>query len=141
MMIKMALVTMLFSAALQAASIDITNATVREPLPGRTLSSGYFSLKNTGQEPIALKSVTSILFGSVELHTHRMVDGMMQMTQLDQITIAAGEQLHLQPGGMHLMLFNPTETIQVGLQVPLELHWSDGTIQSVQATVTRIPKQ
>jgi hypothetical protein len=70
-----------------------------------------------------------------------MVDGMMQMTEIDQIVVEPGQQVHLQPGGLHLMLFRPVQKISLGQQVQLRLHWSDGTSQEVQASVTRIPKQ
>ncbi len=131
----------LLSFNLWAAQVDITNATVREPLPGKSLSAGYFSLHNKGTAQIALVSVSSSNFGAVELHTHQMVDGMMQMTQVDQMVVEPGQQVHLQPGGLHLMLFRPVQKISLGQQVQLRLHWSDGTSQEVQASVTRIPKQ
>jgi len=131
----------LLSFNLWAAQVDITNATVREPLPGKSLSAGYFSLHNKGTAQIALVSVSSSNFGAVELHTHQMVDGMMQMTEIDQIVVEPGQQVHLQPGGLHLMLFRPVQKVSLGQQVQLRLHWSDGTSQEVQASVTRIPKQ
>lgn len=124
-----------------AGQVEISNATVRQPLPGKTLSAGYFSMKNTGTDPIALIAVSSPQFDSVELHTHQMVDGMMQMAEVDKIAIPPGQSVHLQPGGFHLMLFGPAQVIQLGQQVPLQLRWSDGTTLSVDANVTRIPKQ
>ena len=124
-----------------AGQVEISNATVRQPLPGKTLSAGYFSVKNNGSQTIALVAVTSSQFDSVELHTHQMTDGMMQMVEVEHFEVSAGQSVHLQPGGLHLMLFGPTAPIQVGQQVPLQLRWSDGTTQSVQANVTRIPKQ
>ncbi len=131
----------LLSFNLWAAQVEITNATVREPLPGKSLSAGYFSLHNKGPAPVALVSVNSNNFGAIELHTHKMVGGMMQMTEIDQIVVEPGQQVHLQPGGLHLMLFRPVQKISLGQQVQLRLQWSDGTSQEVQASVTRIPKQ
>jgi hypothetical protein len=131
----------LFTFNLWAAQVDINNATVRAPLPGKTLSAGYFSLHNKGTAQVALVSVSSNNFGAVELHTHQMVDGMMQMSEIDQIVVEPGQQIHLQPGGLHLMLFRPVQKISVGQQIQLRLQWSDGTSQEVQASVTRIPKQ
>ncbi len=135
------LVISLFSFNLWAVQVEISNMTVREPLPGKTLSAGYFTIKNTGTTSAALVAVSSPLFGAVELHTHQMVDGMMQMTEIEQIVVEPGQQVHLQPGGLHLMLFRPTVKISQGQNVPLQLRWSDGTEQKVLASVTRIPKQ
>ncbi|TXH92966.1 MAG: copper chaperone PCu(A)C [Rheinheimera sp.] len=131
----------LFSFNLWASQVEVNNATVREPLPGKSLSAGYFSLHNKGPAQIALVSVSSNNFGAVELHTHQMIDGMMQMTAVDRIVVEPGQQVHLQPGGLHLMLFRPVQKISLGQQVQLRLQWSDGTSQEVQASVTRIPKQ
>ena len=94
-----------------AGQVEISNATVRQPLPGKTLSAGYFSMKNTGTDPIALIAVSSPQFDSVELHTHQMVDGMMQMAEVDKIAIPPGQSVHLQPGGFHLMLFGPAQVV------------------------------
>lgn len=131
----------LLSCTLWAGQVEVTNATVREPLPGKSLSAGYFSVNNKGTEQIALVAVSSDSFGKVELHSHQMVDGMMQMIEVEKIVVAPGQQVHLQPGGLHLMLFRPEQKISLGQHIKLRLHWSDGTIQDVQASVTRIPKQ
>lgn len=130
----------LFSFNLWAFQVEVSNVTVREPLPGKTLSAGYFSLKNSGAVQVSLIAVSSPQFGSIELHTHQMVDGMMQMAEIDKIAVDPGQQVHLQPGGLHLMLFRPTTKISQGQNIPLLLHWSDGTEQRVLANVTRIPK-
>lgn len=131
----------LLSFNLWANQVEVVNATVREPLPGKTLSAGYFSIKNNSENAVALVAVTSSVFASIELHTHRLEDGMMTMAEIDKIVVEPGQQIHLQPGGLHLMLFRPAEKIHLGQKIPLQLQWSDGTKQAVEATVTRIPKQ
>lgn len=122
-----------------AVAIDIENATVRLPLPGKTLSAGYFSIRNTDNQDKVLVEVRSPQFGLIELHKHEMKDGMMQMVSVDAIQVAAGQTVHLQPGGLHLMLFRPVKPLVLGEQVQLTLHWADGSLQQVSATVTRIP--
>lgn len=122
-----------------SVAIDIENATVRLPLPGKTLSAGYFSIRNTDNQDKVLVEVRSPQFGLIELHKHEMKDGMMQMVSVDAIQVAAGQTVHLQPGGLHLMLFRPVKPLVLGEQVQLTLHWADGSLQQVSATVTRIP--
>ncbi len=141
MKVKLAAAVLLSSMAAQAADVDVSNATVRLPLPGKTLSAAYLSMKNQSAQPVALLAVRSPWFESIELHQHAMVDGMMRMQQIDNIEVPAGETVHLQPGGLHLMLFGPKQSLSLEHQVPLELQWSDGTIQLLKATVTKIPKQ
>lgn len=128
----------LFSAT-PTMAVDIENATVRLPLPGKTLSAGYFSIRNTDTEDKVLVAVSSPQFGLVELHQHVMKNGMMQMLSVDAITVAAGQTVHLQPGGLHLMLFRPVKPLVLDEPVNLTLQWADGSQQQVTATVTRIP--
>lgn len=140
---KFRLATALFFCPLfaQSAEVTVSNATVRLPLPGKSLSAAYLSMSNTSSQSIALVAVRSPWYDSIELHQHRMTDGMMRMEQTDKIEIAAGQTVHLQPGGLHLMLFGPKQQLSLQHQVPLELQWSDGTVQQLTATVTKIPKQ
>jgi hypothetical protein len=133
----LALICLLSSAA--AKAVEVENATVRLPLPGKTLSAGYFSIRNTGGQDIALLGVSSGQFGLIELHQHTMKDGMMQMVGVETIKVPAGQTVHLQPGGLHLMLFRPVKPLALGEQVVLTLQWSDGSRQQVSATVTKIP--
>lgn len=124
-----------------AAEVNIVNSTVRQPLPGRTVSAGYFSMINNGQQPISLVAASSPWFEKVELHQHSFVDGMMRMQQVDSIVVAPDQTVHLQPGGLHLMLFQPKQSLQLEQQVPIELAFDNGLKISVMAVVTKIPKQ
>ena len=132
-----ALIWLVSSAGVFA--VEVENATVRLPLPGKTLSAGYFSLSNNTAQDKSLVAVSSTQFGLIELHRHEMKDGMMKMVKLDAIDVPAGQTVHLQPGGLHLMLFRPVKPLVLSQQVELTLQWADGSQQQVVATVTRIP--
>lgn len=126
---------------LQAAEVQITNSTVRQPLPGRTVSAGYFTIHNSGSEAVSLVAATSPWFGKVELHQHSYIDGMMRMERVERIEIAPRQTVHLQPGGLHLMLFSPNQQLQLDQQVPIEVELDNGQKLAVMAVVTKIPKQ
>ena len=132
-----------FAASLQvlAAEVQIINSTVRQPLPGRTVSAGYFTINNSSAQTINLVAASSPWFGKVELHQHSYVDGMMRMERVNSIPVAPNQTVHLQPGGLHLMLFTPNQPLQLGQQVPIELELDNGQKISVAAVVTKIPKQ
>jgi len=132
-----------FAVSLQAlaAEVQIINSTVRQPLPGRTVSAGYFSIHNTGTQTISLVAATSPWFEKAELHQHSYVDGMMRMEHVDSIVVAPNQTVHLQPGGLHLMLFTPNQSLLLDQQVPIELVFDNGQKISVTAVVTKIPKQ
>lgn len=130
-----------FCLTASAADVEIHHATVRQPLPGRDVSAGYFSITNHTTRPLSIIEATSPWFGKIELHQHVVVDGMMRMQQVTAIDVAPQQTIHLQPGGLHLMMFNPKQTLPLGAQLPLELKTSDGKIFQVAAIITRIPKQ
>lgn len=132
-----------FAASLQvlAAEVQIINSTVRQPLPGRTVSAGYFTINNSSTQTVSLVAANSPWFEKVELHQHSYVDGMMRMEHVDSIVVGPNQTVHLQPGGLHLMLFTPKQALQLDQQVPIELELDNGQKISVAAVVTKIPKQ
>lgn len=121
------------------SAVEVTNATIRLPLPGKTVSAGYFTLTNPDGVASKLINVTSPEFGLIELHTHQQVDGMMQMRQVEHVEVPAGATVHFQPGGLHLMLFRPVHPLKADSIVHLTLHWSTGQSQEVVPTITQIP--
>ncbi len=127
------------SAAAAQAELLVTDATVREMLPGRSMTAGYFSIKNNNKVPVELIGASSSQFGSVELHQHSHKDGMMKMEQVQSVIIEAGEQVQFQPGGLHLMLFDAKTNLMKGQQIPLQLTFKDGQSIEVQALVSEIP--
>ena len=129
------------SFQLMAAEVQIINSTVRLPLPGRSVSAGYLTINNHSDQAVSVVAATSPWFEKVELHQHSDVDGMMRMQQIDRIVIAPNQTVHLQPGGLHIMLFTPKQSLALDQQVPIELQLDNGQKISVSAVVTKIPKQ
>lgn len=127
------------SSTATLAGVVVTDATIREMLPGRSMTAGYFSLNNETDAAAELVSASSPQFGSVELHQHSHKDGMMKMEQVQSVVVAAGEQVHFQPGGLHLMLFDAKTSVTPGQQIPLRLTFKDGQSIEVQASVSAIP--
>jgi hypothetical protein len=127
------------SSSVTLAEVLVTDATVREMLPGRSMTAGYFSISNSGTVDAELISASSPQFGSIELHQHSHKDGMMKMEQVQSVKVAAGEQVHFQPGGLHLMMFDAKTSISKGQQIPLRLTFKDGQSIEIQASVSAIP--
>lgn len=121
------------------AEVLVTEATVREILPGRSMTAGYFSISNTNTTDVELVGASSPQFGSIELHQHSHKDGMMKMEQVLSVVVTAGGQVQFQPGGLHLMLFDAKTSLTKGQQVPLRLEFKDGKSLEVQAMVSAIP--
>lgn len=115
----------------------ILDAWVREAPPGTPVLAAYLTLDNPSSGSLVLLGVRSPEFGRVEIHETVFDQGMARMRQLQALTLAPGEQLALEPGAHHLMLFDPVHPLRAGDSVALEFEWSDGERSTVQAPVRR----
>ncbi len=94
---------------------------------------GYFSLHNRTSTAVTLQSASSPAFARVMLHQTRIRDGQSEMQSLqDGVTVAPGESIEFVPGGMHLMLMQALQPLQVGDSVPVVLEFA-GQDQQVQS--------
>ena len=102
---------LIMAATLSFSSIAqwvVEDGYVRKPIPGRSMTAAFMTVRNTGSEDIILTSATLEGAKSVEIHSHSHVDGMMRMRQIHELTIKVGESVSLAPGGLHLMVFGIT---------------------------------
>lgn len=134
------LLCMQASAAPESA-LSVDNGQIRLPMPGRSVTAGYFTLHNASAQPINLTAVSTTAFARAELHQHSHKDGMMRMEQIDHIVIPANASIELAPGGLHLMLFEPTTSLEVGQVVELLLHFADGQQLTTSLPVVAMPKR
>jgi copper(I)-binding protein len=105
--------------------LEVTDAWVRPPLPGKTVAAGYFTLRNNTDRAVTLVSMSSPDASRVELHTHHLEGDMMRMRKLDELEVASRRRVVLASGGEHLMLFD------VGVlsgPVQMTLEFADGTV-------------
>lgn len=121
-----------------ADSISVEDAYVRAIPPGQPNSAAFMTLTNHSDQDRALLAAESDAAEVVELHSHRMEDGMMRMRQVEQIDLPAGEAVVLEPGGLHVMLIGLTGTLAPGDQVDLTLGFDDGSKQALSLPVKRI---
>jgi copper(I)-binding protein len=119
----------------QTAEIQVSDAFVRTPVPGRNITAGFFTLHNPSSKAVTLVAVHADFAGRAELHSHTHSDGMMRMRKEESIEIPAQGTFRFAPGGYHVMLFDLRETLQSGDQVPLRLEFSDGRHLAVTAAV------
>ena len=142
---RLFLLTLLFLTtqvlADSTATLSAENGYIRQPMPGRTVTAGYFTLINTGAADVSLVSASTDAFARAELHQHSHKDGMMRMEQVEYIDIPAGASVELAPGGLHLMLFEPASALSIGQMIPVQLHFSNGQQLSLSLPVQAMPKR
>lgn len=134
--ITLLLLTTGFSSA--DDSISVESPYVREVPPGVITSASFLTLKNSSDKEVALIKASSDIAKNVELHLHIHKDGMMEMRQVDKITIPANGVTELKPSGYHIMLIDLTRKIKSGDLVNISLEFNDGSKQTIKAEVKKV---
>lgn len=123
------------------ADVLITDLRINAPIPGQAVSAGYFEIENTGAENISIAEISSEQASRIEMHTHTMKNGMMNMVEIDSVNIEAGNSLSFEQGGHHLMVFGPdSEAIENGV-LDLVFELSNGTRIERPARVEHLVKR
>ena len=86
--------------------LEVTDAWIRAPTTSNSITAAYCVFTNHGEQDIIIVSASSLSVGSIEFHESRYENEMHRMIQLTQLRVPAKGRLDLEPGGVHLMLFN-----------------------------------
>lgn len=93
--------------------------------PGLTAAFGVIT--NSGSTDVVVVSAASSASPRSELHEMSMTGGAMVMQKLEAgITVPAGTSVTLEPGGLHVMVLDLTETIEPGDSVSVTLGLNTG---------------
>ena len=102
--------------------LSYSDAFVMEPIGTRDMTMGGVTVSVEGGD-VTLTSASSTSIGTIELHTMAMVDGRMQMRQVEGFEIADGDSLELKRGGNHLMMFDVGEDVVGGDTIDITLNF------------------
>jgi copper(I)-binding protein len=140
-MIKHALIIVILLAATSLAGADsglqVSEPWIREAPPTSRVLAGYLTLVNTGDNTVTVTAISSPDFKNAEIHRTVIEEGIARMLAVKQLEVPAGGQLMLEPGGYHLMLFDPMRTLTEGETVTLIIHLDNGNQMSATAPVIR----
>ena len=114
------------------------DAWVRIAPPGVRIHSGYFEFQNPSAAHLRIVGASSPAYERVELHQSKVVDGIASMEPLNWVAVPSGGSVSFQPGGKHLMLINPKQSITRGQKIEIELKLSNGSVVSTQALAKSI---
>ncbi len=136
------LFTMLMSIflpmTLSAMDIRVTDAYVRETIPGTSNSVAYLKIDNETNQEVTLISVRSNDIPKVKIHTHAHQNGVMAMRPVKEVVIPAQSSFLFRPGGHHLMLMGLQKPLMSGQVVQLKLLFKDGSAIDITAPVQSI---
>jgi len=119
--------------------VQVRNSWVREPIGGHPITGAYMELNNTSSSTREIIKISSVQVGRVEIHQMEDDNGTMRMRKVESLILRPGEQRNLQPGGLHLMLMEISDVLNVGDTLSLMFHFSDGTNQLVESIVRKGP--
>jgi periplasmic copper chaperone A len=96
-------------------------------LPGAMpMMAGFGRIENRCPTPAAIVDARSAAFADTSLHETTVVEGVSRMRAVPELRIAPNGAAVLQPGGLHLMLMQPTTPLKAGGKVTIELQLQDG---------------
>lgn len=124
--------------ATAADSVTVESPFVRAVPPGQPNSAAFMALVNASDTEHSVKSATSPVAATVELHTHTNNNGVMEMRQVPQIDVPAKGRTELKPGGLHIMLIGLTQDLKAGEKAAITLTFEDGSTTTVDAPIQEV---
>lgn len=108
-----------------AGNIEVKDAFVKMSMPHAKNTAIFLNITNNSDKEIKLLGATCPLTKQVELHTHAMVDGKMEMRQVKDIVIKPHSTVELKPGGLHIMLFNLPKPVTLDTKTSVKLNFDN----------------
>lgn len=148
----------LFATACSTSGpIAADDAWARESAMMQSAAAVYLDLTADEDDALVSASVDSSVAPTVEIHETTEMDqggddmdgddgdmgddddmdggGMMQMVPVDEVDLPAGETVSLEPGGLHIMLLDLVEPLEIGQEFDLDLDFESGETLSVTVEV------
>lgn len=118
-----------------ADKITINDPYIRAVPPVVKTSAAFMQIQNSDDVERFVVDAATPAAAAVELHMHTQDDGVMRMRQIPHIHLPSNQTISLQPGGLHVMLFDLTTTLTPGAEIPITLTFDDGSTKDVTAVV------
>ena len=119
----------------QDDALRFSEAWIREAPAASPVMAGYVTIANGGKGEVLIDGVESKSFASADIHEMREINGVMRMRPVPQLRVEPDQVVKLEPGGLHLMLFQPTTPLKPGERVTLEFRLNDGGKRAVEFEV------
>ncbi len=122
------------AAPTQAQPLVVQDAWVRAT-PGADIAAAYLTLRNASATTVTVTGVESPVAGHAMIHETQVEGGQSKMRAHEQLVVAPGTTIKLQPGGLHVMLHDLKQPLTVGQKVPLVITLAGGGTVQVIALV------
>lgn len=115
----------------EPSSLQIKNPWIKLAPPGAGVNAGYMELYNSSAQALTISKMESSCCERLMLHGTLYEGDTVKMVHLDELVVKAGGRQQLQPGGVHIMLINPSPMLQLGDEVAINLQLANGQQQTV----------
>ena len=120
---SLVLLAALAAAPAALAQVAVIDPWVRGTVPAQKVTGAFMQLKSATD--VALVGVSSPAAGVAEIHEMKMEGGVMRMSAVKRIDLAAGQVVDLKPGGYHVMLMDLKAQAREGDKLPVTLTFQD----------------
>ena len=115
--------------------IAITDARlVLAPVEGNP-AAVYFNLAYDGEKGIAIRDAQVEGAGDADVHDVMEYEGRMQMNTANPIPLTKGTEIAFEPGGKHIMVFEPSDALAPGSTAKVTLTVAGGATHEFEAEV------
>lgn len=125
-------------AACAAGSLHAYEAWAR-PTPRGDIAAVYLLMHNDTLGDDALKGASTDAARVVEMHGNTSMGTgeaeSMMMMPVERVELPAGQEVVFEPGGLHLMLIDLQDDLNLGDRFTLVLHFEHGADLEVEVTV------
>jgi copper(I)-binding protein len=128
------LITLLGACGPAPDALEVSQAQVRDLVPGRDTTAGYFVLTNNTATEITLNGATSDLARAIEMHETVQRENSVGMQRVRTLTIKPSEQVRFETGGLHLMIFGVADIPDA---FPITLTFTNG--EQLDVTFSKLP--
>jgi periplasmic copper chaperone A len=111
-------------AATGSGGVEVRDAWVRPAAQGRN-GAVYFALENHSSQTQELIGVASDIADAVEIHESKMSGDVMEMHQLESVSLAPGTEVKFEPGGLHMMLIGLKKELKNGDEIDITLQFKN----------------
>jgi periplasmic copper chaperone A len=118
-----------------AGGLQIVGPWARATPKGSTVSAGYLSITNKGQEADRLIGGSVAPASRFEVHATVTENGVARMRQVTSLEIKPGETVELRPGGMHVMFMGLKQPLTSGQTLKGTLVFEKAGTVAIEFTV------
>ncbi len=120
----------------KVGDISINHPWARATPPRTPTGAAYMVFENKGGDD-RLISATSPAAAEVQFHENQQVGTVMQMRQIQSLSIPTGTTVTLKPSTIHLMLVGLKEPLKIGMKVPMTLVFEKAGSVTVELAVDK----